>query len=107
MVSDCTILAAVGSNLQHAIGASAHMFGALSKAGVNIRATAQGCSEHNVTVVIDANDSKKALEAVHSAFYLSDVTVAVGLVGPGLVGKTLMDQFNKQLEVLRRRGTWT
>lgn len=101
VVSDCTILAAVGSNLQHAIGASAHMFGALSKAGVNIRATAQGCSEHNVTVVIDANDSKKALEAVHSAFYLSDVTVAVGLVGPGLVGKTLMDQFNKQLEVLR------
>lgn len=43
IVPNCTILAAVGSELSEAVGASAHMFGALSKAGVNIRATAQGC----------------------------------------------------------------
>lgn len=101
IVPNCTILAAVGSELSEAVGASAHMFGALSKAGVNIRATAQGCSEHNVTVVIDTRDSKKALEAVHSAFYLSDITVAVGLVGPGLVGKVLLEQFEQQLKVLK------
>eukprot|EP00213_Chloropicon_mariensis_P001586 CAMPEP_0197482756 /NCGR_PEP_ID=MMETSP1309-20131121/56522_1 /TAXON_ID=464262 /ORGANISM="Genus nov. species nov., Strain RCC998" /LENGTH=951 /DNA_ID=CAMNT_0043025311 /DNA_START=259 /DNA_END=3114 /DNA_ORIENTATION=+ len=102
VINDCTILAAVGSQLQMAIGACGHMFSALSNAGVNIRATAQGCSEHNVTVVIDSKDSGKALEAVHSAFYLSDVTVAVGLVGPGLVGKTLLEQFRQQIAVLRK-----
>jgi aspartokinase/homoserine dehydrogenase 1 len=42
------------------------------------------------------------LEAVHSAFYLSDVAVTVGLVGPGLVGKTLLSQFKEQLAVLKR-----
>lgn len=100
-VDQCTILAAVGSKLQHAVGASAHMFTALAEAGVNIRATAQGCSEHNVTVVIDSKDSTKALGAVHSAFYLSDTTVCLGVVGPGLVGKALLEQFRSQLAVLK------
>ncbi|QDZ23982.1 bifunctional aspartate kinase/homoserine dehydrogenase [Chloropicon primus] len=102
VLENCTMLAAVGSNLQDAVGAAAHMFAALSKSRVNIRAIAQGCSEHNITVVIDSKDAKKALECVHSAFYLSDVTVAVGLVGPGLVGKTLLEQFNQQLQVLKK-----
>ena len=37
------------------------------------------------------------LQAVHGRFYLSDVPVAVGLVGPGLIGSTLLQQIKQQV----------
>lgn len=37
-------------------------------------------------------DSERALRAVHSRFYLSDVPIGVGIVGPGLIGGTLVKQ---------------
>lgn len=62
-----------------------------------MRAIAQGCSEYNITVVVNQEDSIKALKAVHSRFYLSKTPLAVGIVGPGLIGKTLLDQFKDQV----------
>lgn len=38
------------------------------------------------------------LQAVHARFYLSDVPLAVGLVGPGLIGKTLLAQIKAQVQ---------
>lgn len=69
------------------------------QANINVRAIAQGCSEYNITVVVDQDDSIRALKAVHSRFYLSKTPLAVGLVGPGLIGKTLLDQFNDQVSI--------
>ena len=79
----CSVLAAVGDEMATPPGTSARFFGALGKAGVNIRAIAQGSSERNISVVIDAADSTRALRAVHSGFFLSDQTLSIGLVGPG------------------------
>lgn len=39
----------------------------------------------------------RALKAVHSRFYLSRTTIAVGIVGPGLIGATLLDQLRDQV----------
>mmetsp|Transcript_23921 Transcript_23921/g.74812 ORF Transcript_23921/g.74812 Transcript_23921/m.74812 type:complete len:938 (-) Transcript_23921:174-2987(-) len=100
-ISGCSILAAVGQNMNHRKGVSATLFSALAKANVNIRAIAQGCSEYNITVVVDQVDSAKALQSAHSQFYLSDVSIAVGLVGPGLIGKTLLEQIKQQQKVLQ------
>jgi aspartokinase/homoserine dehydrogenase 1 len=72
----------------------------LFQANINVRAIAQGCSEYNITVVVDQDDSVKALKAVHSRFYLSKTPLAVGLIGPGLIGKTLLDQFKDQVCIL-------
>lgn len=69
------------------------------QANINVRAIAQGCSEYNITVVVDQDDSIRALKAVHSRFYLSKTPLAVGLVGPGLIGKTLLDQFKDQVSI--------
>lgn len=88
----CSILAAVGESMSGKPGISAKFFGALGKAGVNIRAIAQGSSERNISVVIDADETTKALRAAHSGFYLSDQTLSVGLIGPGHVGTTLLNQ---------------
>jgi aspartokinase/homoserine dehydrogenase 1 len=98
----CSILAVVGDGMAGAHGVSAQVFSALGKAGVNVRAIAQGASERNISVVIDGRGSAKALRAVHSSFYLSAHTVSIGLIGPGLVGGALLDQLASQVERLRR-----
>ncbi|KAG0616791.1 hypothetical protein M758_5G142100 [Ceratodon purpureus] len=101
IVKNCCILAAVGQRMASTPGVSATLFTALAKANINVRAIAQGCSEYNITVVVDQDDSIRALKAVHSRFYLSKTPLAVGLVGPGLIGKTLLDQFKDQAATLK------
>ncbi|VVA93201.1 unnamed protein product [Arabis nemorensis] len=71
------------------------------QANINIRAIAQGCSEFNITVVIKHEDCIRALRAVHSRFYLSRTTLAMGIIGPGLIGGTLLDQIGDQAVVLK------
>ncbi|MBK25615.1 MAG: bifunctional aspartate kinase/homoserine dehydrogenase I [Halobacteriovorax sp.] len=100
---DCCILAAVGDQMVGTIGVSAKLFSALSKAGVNIRAIAQGSSERNISVVIKDADSTKALNAAHSAFYLSSQTFSLGLIGPGVVGGTLLNQLNLEISELKEK----
>ncbi|MFO1392691.1 MAG: bifunctional aspartate kinase/homoserine dehydrogenase I [Steroidobacteraceae bacterium] len=99
---NCSILAVVGDGMAGAHGVAAQVFSALGKAGVNVRAIAQGASERNISVVIDGRGSARALRAVHSSFYLSAHTVSIGLIGPGLVGGALLDQIASQAERLRR-----
>lgn len=67
------------------------------QANINIRAIAQGCSEYNITVVLKREDCIRALRAVHSRFYLSRTTIAMGIIGPGLIGSTLLEQLRDQV----------
>lgn len=50
-----------------------------------------------MTIVVNREDSVKALKAVHSRYYLSKTTMAVGVVGPGLIGGTLIEQLREQV----------
>ena len=67
------------------------------KANINVRAIAQGCSEYNITLVLKQEDCVRGLRAVHSRFYLSKTTLAMGIIGPGLIGATLLDQLKDQV----------
>ena len=100
-VRDCSILAIVGQNMCQTPGVSAMLFEALAQSAVNVIAIAQGASEYNITVVVSKKDVNKALQAVHGRFYLSKTAISVGLVGPGLVGKTLLRQMKEQIQTLR------
>ena len=97
-----SILAVVGDGMAGAHGIAAQVFGTLGKAGVNIRAIAQGASERNISAVIDGRDTARALRAVHAGFYLSPHTVSIGFIGPGTVGSVLIDQLAGESERLRR-----
>lgn len=81
-------------------GIAARLFGSLARAGINVRAIAQGASERNISVVIDSDDATRAMRAVHSGFYMSPKTLSVGLIGPGHVGSTLLDQISHRHEWL-------
>jgi len=99
---DCSILAAVGDNMVESAGLAGKFMSALGRAGVNIRAIAQGSSERNISVVISRADATRALRAVHSAFFLSNHTLSIGVIGTGWVGKTLLSQLNEASQYLKR-----
>jgi len=101
LVNDCCVLAAVGDGMTGQPGVAANFFGALGKAGINIRAIAQGSSERNISAVIDQAEASRALRAVHSSFYLSPQTLSIGLIGPGVVGSALLGQLADQIGRLK------
>lgn len=91
-VPGISVLAAVGDGMAGQPGVAARLFESLGRAQVNIRAIAQGSSERNISVAIDSDHATRALRAAHAGFYLSPQTFAVGVIGPGNVGATLLDQ---------------
>ena len=101
VVRGCSILSVVGDGMAGTPGIAASVFGALSAAGVNIRAIAQGSSERAISAVIDEREATRALRSVHARFYLSPHTISIGLIGPGTVGAVLLDQLASQTERLR------
>ena len=97
----CGILAVVGDGMAGSPGVAGRFFGMLGRAGINVRAIAQGASERNISAVISARDMTRALRTVHASFYLSAKTVSIGLIGPGSVGNVLLDQMAGEVERLR------
>ncbi|HEV7607440.1 MAG TPA: bifunctional aspartate kinase/homoserine dehydrogenase I, partial [Steroidobacteraceae bacterium] len=98
---DLAILAVVGDGMAGLPGVSGQVFNALGSAAVNVHAIAQGASERNISVVVDQKDATRALRAVHSGFYLSPHTISIGLIGPGAVGRVLLEQIAAESERLR------
>ncbi|KAJ8902730.1 hypothetical protein NDN08_006050 [Rhodosorus marinus] len=103
VVSNLSILAMVGENMQRQPGVSSRLFRALANGGISVRAMAQGSSEHNVSVVVDSKHESRALRTAHSAFYLSDQTLSIGIIGSGVVGTALMRQILHQRKSLKER----
>jgi aspartokinase/homoserine dehydrogenase 1 len=103
VTAGCAIIAVVGDDMAGMPGSAGKFFGTLGLAGINVRAIAQGASERNISAVIDAKDSARAIRAVHSSFYLSAKTISIGVLGPGLVGGALLDQIARTANGLRER----
>jgi len=91
-----SIVAVVGDGMAGTPGIAARFFGTLGRAGINVRAIAQGSSERNISAVVDSEEATKALRAAHSGFYLSAKTISIGIIGPGTVGAALLRQIEKQ-----------
>jgi len=100
VTDDQSIVAVVGDGMAGTPGVAARFFGTLGRAGINIRAIAQGSSERNISAVVDSANATRALRAAHSGFYLSHKTISIGLIGPGIVGKALLRQLQKQYDRL-------
>ena len=82
-------------------GISGKIFSTLGFNNVNIRAIAQGSSERNISIIINENDTKKALNTIHEAFFEKYIkTLNLFIVGIGNVGSKLIDQIRKQKKYL-------
>jgi aspartokinase/homoserine dehydrogenase 1 len=101
VTTGCSILAVVGERMAGRPGVAAKFFSALGKAGISLLAIAQGTSERNISVAVNAADTQRALRAAHAGFYLSKQTVSIGLVGVGNIGSTLLRQLSQRLRRLK------
>jgi aspartokinase/homoserine dehydrogenase 1 len=100
---DCAILAMIGDAMVGSVGILNKLCHSLAKANINIRAVAQGSSERNISIVIKREDVNKALQVVHAGLYLSNKVIAIGLIGPGLVGGALLEQIAQMSEQLKEK----
>lgn len=91
-------VAVVGLGMAGTPGIAAKTFAALSAAGINVIAIAQGSSELNLSVVVDATEVVAAQRAVHAAFQLDKLgggavsqaeRTDVVLLGFGQIGRIL------------------
>lgn len=64
------IVAVVGSGMRGTPGLAARVFTAVSQAGINVIAIAQGSSEANISLVVIDADVTPALRAIHDIFEL-------------------------------------
>lgn len=98
---DLSIIAIVGENMKKVPGTSGKIFQSLGNNGINIKAIAQGSSELNISIVISNKEEKKAINVIHDALFLSKTkTLNLFMIGPGLVGRTLLNQIQKQAKTL-------
>jgi aspartokinase/homoserine dehydrogenase 1 len=100
--SDLAIIAVVGESMKNHQGLSGHMFSALGRNNVNIRAIAQGSSEKNISAVINKYDAKKALNILHEQFF-EERTKQLNLfvTGVGNVGERFLAQLQQQKKFLK------
>ncbi|NOY60011.1 MAG: bifunctional aspartate kinase/homoserine dehydrogenase I [Calditrichaeota bacterium] len=100
-----SIIAAVGDNMAGTPGISGKLFGALGRNSINVIAIAQGSSERNVSLVVEKEDTIKAVNVIHSAFYLSHRVSNLFVVGTGSVGSQLLEQIrDRQKELAEKSG---
>ncbi|MGB5435258.1 MAG: bifunctional aspartate kinase/homoserine dehydrogenase I [Maribacter sp.] len=96
------IIALVGDNMKSHQGLSGKMFSTLGKNNVNIRAIAQGASERNISAVINKEDVKKALNALHEEFFEENIKqLNLFVMGVGNVGGKFLNQISQQKKYLK------
>lgn len=66
--SGIALIATVGRGMSHAPGTAAQLFGALAKAGINIRMIDQGSSELNIIVGVENADFERTVQAIYNEF---------------------------------------
>ena len=101
VISNLSIIAVVGSKMSHTPGVSGKLFSILGDHKINICAIAQGSSEINISLVVETKNLKKALSCIHQRFFNpKNKEINLFFLGPGTVGKTLLNQFHHQKEKL-------
>jgi aspartokinase/homoserine dehydrogenase 1 len=90
-------IAIVGDKMKSKKGISGKLFNALGQNNINIRAIAQGASERNISIIIDENNTKKALNSLHETFFEDNLKdIHLFITGVGNVGGFLIDQIKNQ-----------
>jgi len=70
--AEVAIVAVVGENMRGIPGVAGRTFSALGREGVNIIAIAQGSSEYNISLVVEAASMQRSLAALHKEFRLHE-----------------------------------
>ncbi|MEL6185294.1 MAG: ACT domain-containing protein, partial [Myxococcota bacterium] len=83
-------------------GVLSKLTGALGSIGVSVLAMGQSASERSISCVVAESDCARAVQTAHAAFHWAHQEVDVFLLGPGTVGRELIDQIQQQQDFLRQ-----
>ena len=100
-----SIVCLVGDDVLNQSGATGRMLAALGSNSIPVRATAQGSSEKNISVIISSQDTDAALRTIHNEFFdrRSGKDIHLFIAGYGVVGKALVDIISKNREKIEKR----
>jgi len=88
-----SIVCLVGDDILNQTGATGRMLAALGRHSIPIRATAQGSSERNISVIVPSSKVEDAIRHIHNEFFdkSSEKTINVFIAGYGTVGSALVN----------------
>lgn len=87
-----SIVCLVGDDILNQCGTTGRMLAALGRHGISIRATAQGSSERNISVIVRSENVCRAIKYIHEEFFEKRPYKEMNLfiAGYGNVGKALV-----------------
>lgn len=100
-----SIVCLVGDDVLNQTGATGRMLAALGRNSIPVRATAQGSSERNISVIISSEDSEAAIRTIHNEFFdrRSGKDINLFIAGFGTVGKALVNIIAKNRDKIAER----
>ena len=100
-----SIVCLVGDDFLNQSGATGRLLAALGKHSIPVRATAQGSSERNVSVIVSSKDVDSAILHIHNEFFDKSAVKNINLfiAGFGVVGKALVDIIAKNGDKIAAR----
>lgn len=101
--TEMAIVSLVGDGMRRFKGMAAKFFASLAQARVNVVAIAQGSSERSISAVIESRYCADAIKVCHENFFTHVPSIDVFLVGCGVIGGELLEQFHRQKAFLAAR----
>ena len=100
-----SIVCLVGDDVLNHSGATGRMLATLGRNSIPVRATAQGSSERNISVIISSADTDAAIRTIHNEFFdrKSGKDIHLFIAGYGVVGKALVDIISKNRDRIEAR----
>ena len=100
-----SIVCLVGDDILGHSGATGRMLAALGGRGIPVRATAQGSSERNISVIVASDKADEAIRAIHGEFFDRSPlqTVNLFIAGYGTVGKALVKMIRENHDTIASR----
>ena len=101
-----SIVCVIGDDMLGHSGATGGMLAALSRHSIPVRATAQGSSERNISVIVPSERADEAIRAIHHEFFDRFTTQVIPLFicGYGRVGKALVNMLLENAAAIAKRS---
>ncbi len=101
-----SIVCVIGDDMLGHSGATGQMLAALGRHSIPVRATAQGSSERNISVIVPSERAGEAIRAIHHEFFdrFSTQVVPIFIAGYGRVGKALVEMLRDNALAIEKRS---
>ena len=101
-----SLVCLIGDDILGHSGATGRMLAALGAHSVPVRATAQGSSERNISVIVPSVRAEVAIRAIHREFFdkWSNKVIHLFIAGYGRVGKALVEMLSENAASIAKRS---